>query len=696
MLILILALTFMMSSQPPQILHHGTRTEWTSLTGHFRLREQELQKVLNEERHNYRTLKELTTRLQDEFLQAQNEIRHLLSDKQTLQHQMKLQAADFQKSLLAKSKRLEELQQQTMSPLQQEMLKAQMQQEMDAPVREMRLQLEEEIEKYKAEYYKLRYECLRLQSQADQQREEHARALESQRLRYQAEMSCLQTDKEALAARLQSSDQRSNDKKLEALMKERVQLKVRIQGLEAEVAELLAQRETKRQQADNVAKVLNKQLTDSQELARSLGTKLESARQQLETKQKELQLSCEENSRLCKQLHGAGRQITTITCQAEEANFAFFSFQMETLKSSHKQDVNSLQLEFMLSQQELEKEKEAYKGQTEVLRTEVELLRAEITQLREVLMEKEEEMCRKVHWVHEEGLHKAAQVQKERLELEKHMTQTDAAVKDQLGKWLECLNQAKHREESMSKELKDLRTELQQQRSQILEHQSHKVQMGELQQRNNKLEEELRSVSNSQEQLRETNKQLQGSLERVREELRTTQVQAERSQQEAERSQQEAERSQQEAERLLQHSQNQSLEEKRKLQQKYAEAKEKMQRAAAAQKKFELMRRKTMTEHKEKKLRNKIELLEAKTEELQLEVSFVKKNLSDCEKMYEMKTKTLLRARKDFESVLFGDPRSSDVRILASYTAPFASAAELRSKDSDALSNIRLTLHELN
>eukprot|EP00066_Takifugu_rubripes_P030515 XP_011619781.1 PREDICTED: centrosomal protein of 83 kDa-like [Takifugu rubripes] len=147
-------------------------------------------------RTQYQSLKEETTRLQDEFLQAQNEIRHLLSDKQTLQHQMKLQAADFQKSLLAKSKRLEELQQQTMSPLQQEMLKAQMQQEMDAPVREMRLQLEEEIEKYKAEYYKLRYECLRLQSQADQQREEHARALESQRLRYQAERKTMTETKE--------------------------------------------------------------------------------------------------------------------------------------------------------------------------------------------------------------------------------------------------------------------------------------------------------------------------------------------------------------------------------------------------------------------------------------------------------------------------------------------------------------------
>lgn len=49
-----------------------------------------------------------------------------------------------------------------------------------------------------------------------------------------------------------------------------------------------------------------------------------------------------------------------------------------------------------------------------VLQTEVELLRAEITKLRDVLVEKEEEMCRKVHWVHQEGLQKTAQLQKER------------------------------------------------------------------------------------------------------------------------------------------------------------------------------------------------------------------------------------------------------------------------------------------
>lgn len=47
--------------------------------------------------------------------------------------------------------------------------------------------------------------------------------------------------------------------------------------------------------------------------------------------------------------------------------------------------------------------------------------------------------------------------------------------------------------------------------------------------------------------------------------------------------------------------------------------------------------------------------------------------------MYEMKTRSVLRARRDFESVLLGG--SSDVGTLASYTTPFASAAQLKSKD---------------
>lgn len=41
--------------------------------------------------------------------------------------------------------------------------------------------------------------------------------------------------------------------------------------------------------------------------------------------------------------------------------------------------------------------------------------------------------------------------------MEKHISRMDAAAKAHMGEWQECLSKAKHREESMSKELENLR-----------------------------------------------------------------------------------------------------------------------------------------------------------------------------------------------------------------------------------------------
>lgn len=87
-------------------------------------------------------------------------------------------------------------------------------------------------------------------------------------------MSCLQKDKEELVTRLQSLDVRSNDKKLEAVLKERVQLKVRLQGLEAEVAELHAQKENLSQQAESTQTILSRQLSESQTTLKCLEVRL--------------------------------------------------------------------------------------------------------------------------------------------------------------------------------------------------------------------------------------------------------------------------------------------------------------------------------------------------------------------------------------------------------------------------------------
>ena len=45
-----------------------------------------------------------------------------------------------------------------------------------------------EVEKYRSGYNQVRYECIRLQAQVEQQRKEHAHSLESQTRLYQAEV----------------------------------------------------------------------------------------------------------------------------------------------------------------------------------------------------------------------------------------------------------------------------------------------------------------------------------------------------------------------------------------------------------------------------------------------------------------------------------------------------------------------------
>lgn len=155
----------------------------------------ELQKMLIDERMrcenhktNYRTLKAEHTRLQDEFTRGQGELKRLLSDKQTVQEKLQLLLAELRGEMLDKTRELEELRLQVLTPQRLELLRAQVQQEMEGPVRERFNKLEEETEKYRSEYNKLRYDYTFLKSEFDHQREESARILEEKKIRFDAEV----------------------------------------------------------------------------------------------------------------------------------------------------------------------------------------------------------------------------------------------------------------------------------------------------------------------------------------------------------------------------------------------------------------------------------------------------------------------------------------------------------------------------
>ncbi|XP_075907931.1 centrosomal protein of 83 kDa [Nelusetta ayraudi] len=644
--------------------------------------EMELQKMLIDERMkceshrtNYQTLKAEHASLQDEHSRVQGEVKRLRSDRQSQQDKVQLLLAELRGELLDKSREVEELRLQVMTPQRLELLRAQVQQEMEAPVRDRFNKLEEEAEKYRSEYNKLRYDCTFLRSQLEHQREENARVLEEWRIRHEAEMARLEKDKEELVAYYQSSDPLRDGKRAEALLREKTQLLLRLKGLEAEVAELRAQKEDSGQQAENVQRIQIRQLSETQAELKALESERQSLRLQLERTEKELQLSHEQNSQLTGRLHKAEREVASL------------SSQIDSLKHSHKLEVTTIKLECTRSKGELERDRDTLQDQMEVLQTDVELLKAAVQRHKEALVEKERETVRKVQSAREEEFRKTAALHEEKLELENRLAAAEQqrALQDstdlaQREEWEERLGRVQQEEESARRELQGLRTKLQQQSSQQEELERQRVEIADLQQQNKEQAVQLGKLSHSEGDLMETNKRLRETVDRVREELRSSQAQAEKGRQEAER--------------LLEDQQVRWLEDKHELQEreaqlqhKYSQAKEKLQRAAAAQKK-----RKTKTESTERRLRDKIQLLSAQMEELELKASAANKLSSSVEQaQFGRRLKDLQRRHNEFQRLLLGGQGaySAGPAFMASYPAPFHLLGS-----GDPLSNVPEEQHQ--
>ncbi|XP_066489502.1 centrosomal protein of 83 kDa isoform X1 [Tiliqua scincoides] len=569
----------------------------------------EVQKLLIDERMrcehhktNYQTLKAEHTRLQNEYTKSQNEIKQLLHEKRTVHDKFQFLLAELREELLDKTKEIEELKMQVITPQKLELLKTQIQHELETPMRERFRKLDDEAEKYRTEYNKLRYEHTFLKSEFEHQKEEHARILEENKLKYESEIARLDKDKEELHSQLLNIDPTRGNKRVDALLREKLQLAQKLKGLEAEVAELRAQRENSGIQAENVQRIQVRQLAEMQATVRSLEAEKQSAKLQLERIEKELQMSNEQNAVLIDKLHKAERERSALTTKVEE------------LKHSHKLEITNIKLEAARAKSEIERERNKIQSEMDGLRSDNEILKTTLERHKVLSVEKDRELVRKVQAAKEEGFQKLAALQEEKLELEtkiaeleKNKMEQDAQRQSEKDRYEEKLSTMQLAEESSKREIQNLRIRLQQQAITSEELEKEKNENLNLKQHIHDLQLQVASLSRSENDLMDSNNKLKEVLERLKQECRNARSQAERAQLDSEK--------------IVEDKRIEWLEEKHKLiqriteaEEKYNQMKEKLHRAAVAQKK-----RKTLNDNKQKKLLEKIELLEAKREELETE-----------------------------------------------------------------------------
>ncbi|XP_010187710.1 PREDICTED: centrosomal protein of 83 kDa [Mesitornis unicolor] len=597
---------------------------------------QELQKILIDERMrcehhkvNYQTMKAENLRLQEEYTKSQEELKQLLVEKQTVHDKFQLLLAEYQEELLSKTQELEKLKMQVLTPQKLELLKAQIQQDLESPMTERYRKLENEVEKYRTEYNKLRYEHTFLKSEFEHQKEEHERILEEKKIQYDAEIARLDKDKEELHNQLLSVDPTRHSKRVEVLSREKAQLNQKLKGLEAEVAELRAERQNCGMQAENVRRIQVRQLAELQAMTRSLEAEKKSAELQIERIEKELQMSNDQNILLTNKLHKSEQEVNSLAAIVKE------------LKHSHKLEITNVKLEAAKTKSEVERERNKIQSEMDGLLSDKEILTSTVERLKALVVEKDRELIRKVQGAKEEFFGKIAALQDENLELENKLAdlekmklEQDARGQSEKDQYEEKLRVAQVAEESSKKELQHLRLKIQQQAAQTealedLKQQIHDMQL------------QLASLSQSENGLLECNQKLKEIIERLKQECQHARTQAEKAQLET---------------KAFEYKRTEWLEEKHVLTQritekeeKYNQIKEKLRRAAVAQKK-----RKTLSDNKQRRLQQKLELLEAKTEELAIENQVLKRqNVSYKEYMcLQKRLKDLQRRHNEFRSLI--------------------------------------------
>ena len=497
--------------------------------------------------------------------------------------------------------------------------------------------LDEEVERYRAEYNKLRYEYTFLKSEFEHQKEEFTRVSEEEKMKYKSEVARLEKDKEELHNQLLSVDPTRDSKRMEQLVREKTHLLQKLKSLEAEVAELRAEKENSGAQVENVQRIQVRQLAEMQATLRSLEAEKQSAKLQAERLEKELQSSNEQNTCLISKLHRADREISTLASEVKE------------LKHANKLEITDIKLEAARAKSELERERNKIQSELDGLQSDNEILKSTVEHHKALLVEKDRELIRKVQAAKEEGYQKLMVLQDEKLELENRLSDLEK-MKVERDVWRqsekeqceEKLRASQMAEEAARRELQSTRLKLQQQIVNTEKAEKEKLENSELKQQISHLQIQVTSLTQSENDLLNSNHMLKDMVERLKQECRNLRSQAEKAQLDVEKT--------------LEEKQIQWLEEKHKLheritdrEEKYNQAKEKLQRAATAQKK-----RKSLHENKLKRLQEKVEVLEAKKEELETENQVLNRQNVPFEEYTRLqkRLKDIQRRHNEFRSLI--------------------------------------------
>ncbi|XP_070558809.1 centrosomal protein of 83 kDa-like isoform X1 [Ptychodera flava] len=358
--------------------------------------ETELQKMLADERMrcemhktNYQTLKAEHQRLIDDFQRLEADFARHSQESSMMEEKCQALVSRARKELSEKTAEVEELKSQIITPQKLDLMKLKLAEELEQPTRERMVRMEAEVEKYRNDFNKLRYEYSFLKQEYEHEKAETQRVMEELKIKYESEMENLRRDRETIAARF-SSENNQDAQRVRVLQRENAQMNLKMKGLLTELEEIRAQREQAGLQSDHVARMQTKQLTENAATIKSLESEKESLKMHVSQLQEELSTALDMQKTVNTRVHDLEKDKTMLRSQLEEA------------LHRHKIEMTNMKMDVIKSKGEIERQRDTLANEVEGCRSKVEVLQHSLEAQTYTLAEKEKEMVRKIQAAREE------------------------------------------------------------------------------------------------------------------------------------------------------------------------------------------------------------------------------------------------------------------------------------------------------
>lgn len=483
-------------------------------------RETELHKLLADERlrseqHklNYQTLKVEHQRLQEEFGHLETQMSHILDEKRHLQ-EMNMEALQKSQKELQQTKTfIEELKGQLLTPQRAELLRLQHEEEFQKKYMDALHKMEEETERYRSECEKLRFENTVIRTEYEHEKLESERQLEAARLQYENKILRLKKENEAFRSKTICGQGQSADL-VKNLQKEKLQLVRQLEGVKQELKDAKDELIKTENRSEDTHRQLNRQVLELSARVKSLELEKSSGLEQYQHLQQKLQEQSDQTSE--NKLH-----LSESVMKSSQ-----LKLQLEDVERRAKLEIASLHEDLARQKVEYETHIERLQQHIKGLKLELDTVTKSSKEHCRQRVEKEQEVIRRLHTAHEADLEKLNALRTEKLaidarcqEIEKRLVEVNDQKREEVSKLKNKLTVANENKTGLEKEMLMLRMKLDRHEHLAQQLEKKQLEIQDLQSQVGKLKGDVQAMEEAETQLVAQNKELDNTIEAARREI---------------------------------------------------------------------------------------------------------------------------------------------------------------------------------